>query len=873
MIVAMMPDAPAPTTSNERAPAPVGAHTPSMQQYLRVKAEHPDKLVFYRMGDFYELFFDDAERAARLLDITLTARGQSAGARIPMAGVPHHAVEQHLARLMKAGESVVIVEQVGDASAKGPMERKVARIVTPGTVTDASLLDARRECLLAAWHADGKRAGVAWLELASGRLTLAEAPLAEAAATLERIEPAELLVAEASPPPALRGRVVPTRALPAWQFDREGAQRALLRVLGVHSLAAFGADDVPLAVQAAGALAGYAGATQQAALPHVRTLAVEATGEFLGLDPAARRTLEITQTLAGDPAPTLLSLLDACATAAGSRLLRRWLLQPLADPARAAERHDAIEALLGASSARAAVCALLRRTADVERIAGRIALAGVRPRELAALRDTLAALPALAEALAPLGTTLLDRSREALGVDGRWHARLAATLQPEPAAQLRDGGVIASGVDAELDELRAIDANCGAFLLDLERRERERTGITSLKVEFNRVHGFYIEVTHANATRVPDDYRRRQTLKNAERYVTPELKAFEDRALSAQERALAREKLLFDALVADLVPAIPALQAAAGALAATDVLATLAERALALRWTRPRFVAEPGIAIRRGRHPVVERQVEDFVPNDVALSRERRLLVVTGPNMGGKSTYMRQTAAVALLAHCGAFVPADEAVVGPLDAIFTRIGASDDLAGGRSTFMVEMTEAAFILNRATPRSLVLIDEIGRGTSTYDGLALAWAIAHRLAERNRSLTLFATHYFELTALAAELEGCANVHFDAVEHRDGIVFLHAVEDGPANRSYGLQVAKLAGVPADTVRQARAYLARLDQFSSRHEGQADLFAAEAAPAAPASVPGAAALDRLATLDPDALSPREALVALYELKQLAGG
>jgi DNA mismatch repair protein MutS len=856
----------------ESAPrASTAPHTPMMQQYLRVKAEHPDKLVFYRMGDFYELFFADAERASRLLDITLTARGQSAGAPIPMAGVPHHAVEQHLARLMKAGESVVIVEQYGDpATTKGPLERKVARIVTPGTLTDANLLDARRECLLAAWHVQGKRAGAAWLDLASGRLTLTEAPLAEAAAALARIEPAELLLAEEVASP-LRTGGVPTRALPGWHFDRAGAERALQRVLEVASLAAFGVEEVPLALAAAGALVAYAGATQQASLAHVRDLHVERSGEFLGLDPAARRTLEITQTLSGEAAPTLLSMLDACVTAAGSRLLRRWLVQPLADAARAAARHEAIEALLGDARTRGAMAAALRRTADIERIAGRIALASARPRDLAGLRDTLALLPALVATLDPLRAPLLDDVRSALVADDAWHDRLARTLHAEPAASIRDGGVIATGFDAELDELRAIDANCGAFLLDLEKRERERTGIASLKVEYNRVHGFYIEVTHANSTRVPDDYRRRQTLKNAERYITPELKSFEDRALSAQERALAREKLLFEALLADLAPAIPALQRAAAALACLDVLANLAERAAALDLARPRFTAEPGLVIRRGRHPVVERQVADFIPNDVVLGAARRLLVVTGPNMGGKSTFMRQIAVIALLAHCGSFVPAAEAVIGPLDAIFTRIGASDDLAGGRSTFMVEMTEAATILHRATPRSLVLIDEIGRGTSTYDGLALAWAIAHRLAERNRSLTLFATHYFELTALAAELEGCANVHLDAVEHKDGIVFLHAVEEGPANRSYGLQVAKLAGVPAETVKQARAYLARLDQFTSRHEGQGDLFAAEPASPASEATHGAMVMDRLASLDPDALSPREALAALYELRKLA--
>jgi DNA mismatch repair protein MutS len=872
MTAAAPPRVPAAAPSPERAP--LAAHTPMMQQYLRVKADHPDKLVFYRMGDFYELFYADAERAARLLDITLTTRGASAGAPIPMAGVPFHAVEQHLARLMKLGESVVFVEQFGDpATSKGPVERRVARIVTPGTITDANLLDARRDSLLAAFLPDGKRAGVAWLNLASGALTLSEGPLAEASATLERVEPAELLLPEDTAVPAVRGRVVPVRALPAWHFDHAAAEKALARQLGTRDLAAHGAGEVPLAVSAAGALVAYAGATQQTALSHVRELRVEHRGEFLALDPATRRNLEITATLGGEPAPTLLSLLDACATPAGSRRLRQWLTQPLADATRASARHDATEVLIERADVGTRLADRLKRTADVERIASRVALLTARPRDLAGLRDTLAALPSIAALLDGIGSPILAAAREALRLDPRWAATLARAIAPEPAANVRDGGVIATGHDAELDELRAIDANCGEFLVDLERRERERTGIASLKVEYNRVHGFYIEVTHAHAERVPAEYRRRQTLKNAERYITPELKAFEDRALSAQERALAREKLLFDALLADLAPAIPALQRVADALADLDVLAALAERAQALRLVRPRFSTDPGIVIRGGRHPVVERQVEDFIPNDLVLGRERRLLVVTGPNMGGKSTYMRQAAVIALFAHCGVFVPAAEATIGPLDAIFTRIGAADDLAGGRSTFMVEMTEAAYILNRATPQSLVLIDEIGRGTSTFDGLALAWAIAHHLAEKNRSLTLFATHYFELTALAAEIEGCANVHFDAVEHRDGIVFMHAVEDGPANRSYGLQVAKLAGVPGDTVRQARAYLARLDQFNARAGGQQDLFAAPApaAPPSPEAARAEALVERVAAIDPDALSPREALEALYALKQFA--
>ena len=855
--------------------AEIGQHTPMMQQYLRVKAEHPDKLVLYRMGDFYELFFADAERAARALDITLTARGQSAGAPIPMAGVPHHALEPYLAKLMQQGESVVIVEQVGDpASAKGPMERKVARIVTPGTVTDANLLEAKRDCLLAAWVTSGKRAGIAWLNLAAGALTLTDVAMADAAGVLERIGAAELLIQDGATPPDLRGSQPPVRTLPPWQFDHDAATRALTTQLGTRDLAAFGAADVPLAIGAAGALLHYAGATQQAALTHVRTIAVEYADTFVALDPATRRNLEITATLAGDAAPTLLSLLDHCATAAGSRLLRQWLLQPLRDQAAAAARLDAIAALLDASSATRDLTMLIKRTVDIERIAGRVALRTARPRDLSGLRDTLALLPQITTAASAFAAPLIGAALRDLTPDPQWAALLARAIAPEPATQLREGGVIAAGFDAELDELRAIDTDCGTFLVALEARERERTGIGNLKVEYNRVHGFYIEVSNSNVAKIPDDYRRRQTLKNAERYITPELKTFEDRALSAQERALAREKHLYDSVLDALCNAITELQCAASALARLDVLATLSTRARELDFCRPELTDTPGIVIQGGRHPVVEQMVDAYIPNDVALHPDRRLLLVTGPNMGGKSTYMRQTAVVALLACCGMYVPARRATIGPLDAIFTRIGAADDLAGGRSTFMVEMTEAAYILNRATPQSLVLVDEIGRGTSTYDGLALAWAIAHRLAERNRCMALFATHYFELTGLAAEMEGCANVHFDAAEHRNGIVFLHAVEDGPANRSYGLQVAQLAGVPQDTVRQARNYLARLEQHAARDDGQGDLFAGGAGAdtvAAEIAPQAAEVVDRLRALDPDALSPREALDALYALKRLA--
>ncbi len=862
-------------------------HTPMMQQYLRFKDEHPDRLLFYRMGDFYELFYADAERASRLLDITLTSRGVSAAAPIPMAGVPYHALDQYLARLLERGESAVIVDQIGDpATSKGLVERKVTRIVTPGTLSDAGLLEPRRDAPLAALFCDGSRAGIAWLNLASGQFTLTDVGTDACTATLERVDPAELLLPDDATPPVWRGRVPPVHTLPAWQFDATHAERALARQLGTLDLAAFGAATVPLAVRAAGALLGYASATQQTALAHVHALTVESPGEFVALDGATRRNLEITQTLAGEREPTLLSLLDTCAGAPGSRLLRHWLLHPLRARERAGERLDAIDALRADPSAAKALRGELRRSVDIERIVARIALRSARPRDLAGLRDTLTRLPALAQTSAACPAALLQRMARDLDFDLRWAELLARAVAPEPPAQLRDGGVIAKGYDAELDELLDIDAGCGQFLVDLERRERERSGVANLKVEYNRVHGYYIEVSRAHAERVPDDYRRRQTLKNAERYTTPELSDFEGKALTARERALARERLLFDQLLTELVPAIPELQAAASALATLDVLATSAECAAALNLTRPEFADAPCIIVEGGRHLVVERQVDDFVPNDVTLDANRRLLVVTGPNMGGKSTYMRQTAVIALLACCGMFVPAKRARLGPVDAIHTRIGAADDLAGGRSTFMVEMTEAAYILNCATPESLVLIDEIGRGTSTFDGLALAWAIAHRLAEHNRSLALFATHYFELTALPSEIAGCANVHFDAVETKGrqgaGIVFLHHVEEGPANRSYGLQVARLAGIPAETLRQAQRYFARLDKFNVREGAQHDLFAAPgaqagelAAPAGDAAAPqrgaGIAAIRvRLAALDPDTLAPRDALAAIYELKRL---
>ena len=863
-------------------PAPdLAAHTPMMQQYLRIKAQHPSTLLFYRMGDFYELFFDDAEKAARLLDITLTTRGQSGGQPIKMAGVPFHAVEQYLARLVKLGEAVVIAEQVGEPGAtKGPMERAVSRIVTPGTLTDAALLDDRRDALLLAANLHRGVLGLAWLNLANGDLRVMECAAETLQAQFERLRPAEVLVPDGLALPLLDSLAPALRRLADWQFDADTGTRLLSAHFGTSDLAGFGVDGLPVALGAAAALYDYAQATQRQTLGHVTALTVEHESAYLRLDAATRRNLELTETLRGEPAPTLLSLLDTCITSMGARALRHALHHPLRDRALPAARHAALAELLGETAvgrfdgrdgaSATALRGALRGVADVERITARIALRSARPRDLAALRDSLARLPELGAVLAPCSSALLANLRTALAIAPDPLQLLTRAIAAEPAAMVRDGGVIAPGYDAELDELRAIQTNCGDFLLALEARERERSGIANLKVEFNRVHGFYIEVSHANAAKVPDDYRRRQTLKNAERYITPELKAFEDKALSAQERALAREKLLYDSVLDALAAHIPALQRIARALAQLDLLAAFADVALRHQYVRPRFVDSPGIALSGARHPVVERQVDNFIRNDARLGPTRRMLMITGPNMGGKSTFMRQVALICLLAHVGSFVPADAAEIGPLDAIFTRIGASDDLASGRSTFMVEMTEAAAILHGATEHSLVLMDEIGRGTSTFDGLALAFAIARQLLEKNRSLTLFATHYFELTRLNTDYPECANVHLDAVEHGHRIVFLHALEEGPASQSYGIEVAALAGIPAAVVRDAKRRLRALENRAIGHGPQADLFAALPEPdEAPLSHP---VLTELAALDPDALSPREALEHLYALKRLAG-
>jgi len=866
-----------------------GNHTPMMQQYLRIKAQHPDMLLFYRMGDFYELFHDDATRAAKLLDITLTQRGASNGQPIKMAGVPYHAAEQYLARLVKLGESVAICEQIGDpATSKGPVERKVVRIVTPGTLTDTALLEEKRDNLLLALHQRSGKLGLAWLNLASGQFFVNETSADNLSAELERLQPSEILLAENIAAP--QGNA-PLKTLPDWHFELETSRRALCQQFATLDLAGFGCDEFTVGLEAAGALLGYAKLTQGQSIAHVRGMQVYHAERYVRMDAATRRNLEITQTLRGEPAPTLLSLLDTCATNMGSRLLHHWLHHPLRDRAVLNERLDAVDKL---GELHHKVHEQLKPSVDVERITARIALRSARPRDLSGLRDTLTQLPQLHAALktcdAPLIKELADALQDTvrpevskdIGIHTAYsgsiphHERanelvalLKKTIKAEPSSVLREGGVIADGFDSELDELRGIQTNCGDFLLALEARERARTGIEKLKVEYNRVHGFYIEVSQAQSVNVPDDYRRRQTLKNAERYITPELKTFEDKALSANERALAREKFLYEQLLDQLAPIIPQLQRIASAIAELDVLATFAERAATLNFSVPRFSDETQISISKGRHPVVEAQVDTFTPNDITLSETRRMLLITGPNMGGKSTYMRQVALIALLAHVGSFVPAQSTVLGEIDQIFTRIGASDDLASGRSTFMVEMTEAANILHNATEKSLVLVDEIGRGTSTFDGLALAYAIARHLLENNRCYTLFATHYFELTRLAEEFAQLSNVHLSAIEHQHSIVFLHAVNEGAASQSYGLQVAALAGVPNDVIKTAKKQLRKLEQNSAAQNPQGDLFDHKAVvePEEPDEQPVVSAMR---DVQPDELSPKEALEKLYQLKKL---
>jgi DNA mismatch repair protein MutS len=844
-----------------------GSNTPMMRQYLGLKAQHPDMLLFYRMGDFYELFFEDAVKASRLLGITLTQRGTSNGAPIKMAGVPYHAAEGYLAKLAKMGEAVAICEQVGDvATSKGPVERAVTRILTPGTLTDTALLDETRDNqLLSICFGDGL-IGLARLNLASGEFVLSEIALGLLTQELERINPAEIVCADDAQNTPINQHKALKKRLSAWQFDFDAATTSLTKQFNTRDLDGFGCADLKPAIAAAGALLEYVKHTQRAALPHISSLSVEQTSQFIQLDAATRRNLEIDTTLRGEASPTLYSLLNTSQTAMGARLLRHWLHHPLRDRNLVAKRHDAVAELINTDKY-SSLQAHLKAIGDIERITTRIALKTARPRDLSGLAQSLLQLPLLQNTLVSSKAILL----ETLGANLQAPAdvlELLKAIKPEPASVLREGGVIADGVDADLDELRALQTNHGDFLLQFEAAEKARTGLQNLKVEYNSVHGFYIEISRAQAENAPPEYRRRQTLKNAERFITPELKAFEDKVLSANDRALAREKMLYAQILYDLEPFITALQTNSGAVAALDVLCCFAERAQTLNYVQPQFVSEAGISIEAGRHPVVESIAQPFVANDVSLNPYRQLLLITGPNMGGKSTFMRQTALIVLLAHCGCFVPATSVKIGEIDRIFTRIGASDDLAGGRSTFMVEMTETANILHNATEKSLVLLDEIGRGTSTFDGLSLAWAVAKQLLEKNKALILFATHYFELTRIVDDFKQAANVHLDAVEHGNGIVFLHKVEAGAAHMSYGIQVAQLAGIPKSVVNEAKRKLKQLENNQiSQNTNQPDMFATsvEAAPVAAHPV-----IAELESIQADDLTPKQALDLLYKLKDL---
>ncbi|HRO62527.1 DNA mismatch repair protein MutS [Thermomonas sp.] len=849
-----------------------------MKQYFAAKAEHPDVLLFFRMGDFYELFYDDARKAAQLLDITLTQRGQSAGQPIPMAGVPYHAAEGYLARLVALGESVAICEQIGDpALSKGLVERKVVRVVTPGTVTDEALLDERRDVLLLAIARNRHGYGLAWADLASGRLRANEVTGEDALeAELARLAPAETLIADedAWPGCVLEARGLRRRA--PWLFDADSGRRQLLQFFGVHDLTAFGIDDKPLATAAAAALLGYIEDTQKQRLPHLRTIALETSDDAIAMNAATRRHLELDTRVDGDLKATLLGVLDSTVTPMGGRLLRRWLHRPLRDRKVVSERHHAVQTLIEAR-VDDSLRSTFRGLGDLERILSRVALRSARPRDLSTLRDGLALLPQVREQLAPLDSPRLAALCAELGEHAATAHYLHTAIVAQPPLLARDGGVIAEGFDVELDELRLLSTNANQFLIDLEAREREATGIANLKVGYNRVHGYYIEISKGQTDKAPVHYTRRQTLTGAERYITEELKTFEDKVLSARERALARERLLYEGVIDALNAELESLRSCALALCELDVLCCFAERAQALDWNMPVLRDEPGIAIERGRHPVVEALRDaPFEPNDLVFDDATRMYIITGPNMGGKSTFMRQNALIVLLACTGSFVPAARATIGPIDRILTRIGAGDDLARGQSTFMVEMSETAYILHHASEQSLVLMDEIGRGTSTYDGLALADAVARQLGASNRSYTLFATHYFELTALAEPGSGIANLHLDAVEHRDQsgnetLVFMHAVRPGPANRSFGLQVAALAGLPKAALQQARARLAELEAQNRD------------APSVPMSAPAldqpqqfglfapaSAITDALASISPDELSPRQALEALYRLKAL---
>lgn len=850
-------------------------HTPMMQQYLKLKAENPDILLFYRMGDFYELFYDDAKKAAALLDISLTKRGQSAGNPIPMAGVPYHAVEGYLAKLVQLGEPVAICEQVGDpTTSKGPVERKIVRIVTPGTVSDEALLPERQDNLIVAVYQEKEKFGLATLDMTSGRFQLCEPHSKEALqAELQRINPVELLYCEDFVEMAIIEHYKGLRRRPIWEFELSTAISELNRQFGTKDLRAFGVEKSPLGLAAAGCLLQYAKETQRASLPHIQSISVIQNNDNIQLDAATRRNLELTQNLAGGTENTLASVLDKCVTPMGSRLLKRWIHQPIRQTDILLKRQKTIGEIIEQDLYHE-LQPYLQQVGDMERILARVALRSARPRDLTRLRTALEQIEPIKSLIQTKTSSNLTALSAQIDDFSAQIKLLQKAIIETPPLLIRDGGVIAEGYNAELDEWRTLSAGATQYLENLEQRERESTGIDTLKIGFNAVHGYYIQISQGQAHKAPIHYVRRQTLKNAERYIIPELKEYEDKVLKSKGAALALEKQLYDELFDLLLPHLGQLQLASLALSELDVLVNLAERAETLNYVAPQFSDEIGVKIENGRHPVVEQVLKDpFIANPVNLNQQRHLLIITGPNMGGKSTYMRQTALITLMAYIGSFVPADSAVIGQIDRIFTRIGASDDLASGRSTFMVEMTEMANILHQATSQSLVLIDEIGRGTSTYDGLSLAWACAEWLAKKTRSLTLFATHYFELTALPEKIEGIANIHLDALEHNNTIAFMHAVQDGAASKSYGLAVAALAGVPQSVIKLAKQKLHQLEKLSAQngdqqiqhlralnqHQGE---LAFEAEPDA--------LREAIEQLDPDELSPKQALAYLYQLKKM---
>jgi len=848
-----------------------------MQQYLGIKADYPDTLVLYRMGDFYEVFYADAELASRLLGITLTQRGKSGGEPIPMAGVPFHSVDQYLAKLVKLGRSVAIAEQIGDpATSKGPVERKVVRVVTPGTLVEDSLLDERRDNILAAIYERDSTYAIATLELSLGLFKAQQLDsIEQVQSELQRMQPAELLIAERLNEndglASSSGLNIPTRSVPNWYFDFDVANELLCRQFNTKNLVAYGCQDFPLAVSAAGALLQYTKDMQYDAMPHINDFGISQKSDYLIIDAASRQNLEIETNLSGGREFTLVALMDKCANPMGARLLRRWLHGPITDHQVISQRQLAVSEFIE-SLDQQKVHELLRKSGDIERILTRIALNSARPRDLVRLRTALHCLPAIEALLKGTQSDLINNLAKTLGPFSQAQTLLDDAIADEPAAVIRDGGVIRPEFDSEFQELHTLSKNSGDFLVQLEQREREQTGISTLKVKYNRVHGFYIEVGKAQALNAPEHYIRRQTLKNAERYITEELKEYEDKVLSAREKSLAREKFLYQSVLDQLQPDLSAMQLMAQSLASLDVLCNFAERAISLNFCRPKLVNEPGIEIIAGRHPVVEEhQSAPFIANNLVLNAATKMRVITGPNMGGKSTYMRQNALITLLAYTGSYVPADSVTLGPIDRIFTRIGAADDLAGGRSTFMVEMTEMANILRNATPASLILVDEIGRGTSTYDGLSLAWACALDLAQRLFAFSLFATHYFEITELAEQLDNVENVHLDAVEHGQDIVFMYHVKTGPANQSYGIQVARLAGLPENVLNTAQNKLSVLETQSVESKTKLspqqsmDFTAAK-------TTPSSSELDKaIDAIDPDAISARDALDLVYKLKSLA--